>query len=276
MQTAQHALHARVEDRHWWFTGRRRILRLLVDRMAPAGEGVTIVDVGCGTGANLAALAPGRHARGLDASADAVRLARERFPGLELACADDPLERRDWLAEADVVLLTDVIEHVEDDFLLLSRVLSAMRPGAQLLLTVPADMRLWGPHDEAFGHWRRYDVARLRATWEGLAVRERMLSAFNARLVPLIGLSRALSRRLGRAPGLAGTDFRMPPAPLNRLLAGVFAGECARLLAALEGGPGYRAGASLLAVLQRGEGRLEPRERPADLDPGRRPTPTGT
>ena len=267
MQRAQYALHARVEDRHWWFTGRRRIARALVERLAPPGAGQAVLDIGCGTGANLAALADGWRCRGIDASEEAVRLARQRFPALEFACEADPLAREDWIAEADVVLLMDVLEHVADDFLLLSRVLSALRAGAHALITVPADPRLWSRHDESFGHFRRYQIERLRATWSGLAVSERMLCGFNSRLLPLIRAVRCVNRRLGRTAGHAGTDFHLPPAALNRLLEGLLAGEARTLLGALEGREGYRAGASLIAVLRREVGPIVPRTRPAELAP---------
>ncbi|MGC4001909.1 MAG: hypothetical protein QM811_01660 [Pirellulales bacterium] len=69
----------------------------------------------------------------------------------------------DDLRNADLVMLNDVLEHVRDDFLLLSRVMAELRPGAICLLTVPADMALWSPHDVAFGHYRRYDRAGSRA-----------------------------------------------------------------------------------------------------------------
>ena len=270
MQEAQYALHARVEARHWWFAARRRIVRALLERVAPPGRGLAVVDIGCGTGGNLAGLADGWRCRGLDASQDALRLARELHPGLELARADDPLARAEWLREADVVLLMDVLEHVEDDFLLLSRVLAALRPGAHALITVPADPRLWSPHDESFGHWRRYERERLRATWSGLAVSERLLSAYNARLFPLIRGVRALTHRRRRAAGHSGTDFHLPPAPVNRALEELFAGESRRLLAALEGGDGYRAGVSLIALLRREQGGIEPRSKPAGLPADRR------
>ena len=267
MQQAQYALHARVEDRHWWFTGRRRIARALVERLCPPGAGHSVLDIGCGTGANLAALADGWRCRGIDASEQAVGLARQRFPALEFACEVDPLARADWIGAADVVLLMDVLEHVEDDFLLLSRVLSALRADAQVLITVPADPRLWSRHDESFGHFRRYETERLRATWSGLAVSERLLCAFNARLLPLIRAVRGVNRRLGRTAGRAGTDFHLPLAPLNRWLERLFAGEARTLLGALEGREGYRAGASLIALLRRESGPIAPRTRPEGLAP---------
>jgi SAM-dependent methyltransferase len=267
VEAIHYELHADIEDRHWWFAGRRRITRAVVERLAPAGANRCVVDVGCGTGANLAALADGWRCRGLDASEDAVRLAHERFPALEVVRAEDPLERVDWLREADVVLLMDVIEHVEDDFELLSRVLGPLRAGAHVLITVPAEPALWSPHDVSFGHWRRYEAERLRLTWRGLPVTERLFSGMNARLLPVIRTVRGVRRRLGRAAGAANTDFRLPLAPINRALTALFAGEAHRILDALDGRLGYSAGASWVAVLRRESGDILPRSKPSGLPP---------
>ena len=266
MQAEQYELHAAVEARHWWFTARRRIVVELVRHVVPRGG--RVLDVGCGTGANVAALAQAYECRGLDASARAIELARARFPAVAYDRVDDPAEAARRAADVDGLLLMDVLEHVEDDFLLLSSLLGALRPGAHAVLTVPADPDLWSAHDEAFGHFRRYDARRLRRLWEGLPVRERLCSPYNARLDPLVRLARAANRRLGRTSGASGTDFRVPPAPLNRLLEALFAGEAAALLGSVDRGrPAYRRGVSLVALLRREEGTLAPRTRPADLAP---------
>jgi hypothetical protein len=123
-------------------------------------------------------------------------------------------------------------------------------------LTVPADPSLWSEHDESFGHHRRYERSRLEQTWAGLPARPRLVSYFNARLLPLIRWIRARNRRRGHAAGQVGTDFWLPIAPVNRTLELLFAGESRRLLAVLEGRrlSGYSAGASLIAVLRRERG----------------------
>ncbi|MEN8374352.1 MAG: methyltransferase domain-containing protein [Gemmatimonadota bacterium] len=268
-------LHARIEGRHWWFAGRRRVLRALGDAVLPDGGGV-VVDIGCGTGANIAAFAAANDAVGVDPSADGVRLARERFPTARFVEGTVPGAGDDEVRRADLVLLTDVIEHVRDDFLLTSSVLALMAPGSHLLLTVPAHPDLWSVHDVTFGHYRRYTADRLRLVWRDLHVTERLLSPYNSRLFPLIRLVRRAGARLGRTTGREGTDLRMPPAPANAALASIFGGEARALLAALrEGGPAYRDGLSLIALLRREDGPLEARRRGPDV-PGdaHNPNPT--
>jgi SAM-dependent methyltransferase len=152
----------------------------------------------------------------------------------------------------DVVLLNDVIEHVPDDRAMLSEVVGAMRPGATLVITVPADMRLWSPHDERMGHYRRYDEAMLARAVESMALERVIVSHFMSRLYPIVRAVRAISRARGRAAGVSGIDLSYPPRPANALLRGIFAGELDRLLGVLHGrSRPYRYGVSLLGAYRR-------------------------
>lgn len=262
-------LHAELEERHWWFVARRRIMRDLVRHLATPRSGATVVDVGCGTGGNLGALAAEYRCVGVDTSEDAVALARFRFPGVRFVLGTAPDAVEEDVRRARVLLLMDVMEHVRDDFALLADLLRAMSPGAHLLLTVPADARLWSEHDVSFGHYRRYDERRLALTWEGLPVTARLVSHFNARLHPLVRAVRGASRARGRASGRAGTDLAVPPRPLNAALERIFAGESKTLVDVLEGRRehGYHHGVSLVAVLRREPGEVPARVRPVEAGP---------
>jgi SAM-dependent methyltransferase len=269
MDASQLALHAEMEERHWWFLGRRRILRALLARLLPPGEERLVVDVGCGTGGNAGALADEYRVVGIDTAETAIQLARTKFVGPRFWCgrlADLPPNVD---AGAEAYLLTDVLEHVADDFLLLSTLLARCPEGAYVLITVPAHEYLWSGHDEALGHYRRYDVARLEATWQGLPVSVRLLSYFNARLYPVVRVTRWLSRLSRRSYGAMGTDLRVPPGPVNRLLAVYFGGESRTLVGALEGWRGrpYRTGSSLVAVLRVEREGTVPRTKPAGTAP---------
>jgi SAM-dependent methyltransferase len=271
MNDAQYDLHAEIEDRHWWFAGRRAIVRRLLERVVPPGPDALVIDVGCGTGANIAALASSYRCLGLDESPQAIEHARARFAGVEYLCEAGVGAQAERFAAASAVMVMDVLEHVEDDFSLVSQVLALLRPGAHLLITVPADPSLWTQHDESFGHWRRYDVERLRATWRGLAAEERVLSYFNARLFPVVKVVRTLAQLRRRAAGAAGTDFIMPPAPINRALERLFAGEASPLERDLDRGrQTYGHGSSLIAILRRTAGTVEVRQKPPGLAPDRR------
>jgi SAM-dependent methyltransferase len=254
MQSAQFQLHAEIEQRHWWFVGRRAIMRRLVRRVVPPSPESTVVDVGCGTGANLASLAEDYDCVGIDTSEEAVRAARRRFPQVKFLVGRAPVGLGPVAERARLFLLMDVLEHVEDDFGMFSELALAASPGSFFLVTVPADPRLWSRHDESFGHFRRYERPRLEQLWRDLPIEPLLVSYYSARMYPLVRAFRGVGRLRGKASGRVGTDFWMPPAPVNRVLTAAFAGEGRKLEAALDGRRrGYRAGSSLIAVLRRTE-----------------------
>src|SRR3989338_952028 len=252
MKEAQFALHEEFEERHWWFLGRRRILRQIVRAYAAPSPDTVIIDVGCGTGGNIGSLADEYATVGIAPSSQAIASAKKRFPRTEFICGIAPQDLAERMKTAKLLLLTDVLEHVEDDRALLNQLIAALSPGVGILLTVPADMSLWSQHDESFGHFRRYDHASLSLLWKGLPVSVRLVSAFNTRLYPVIKSARFFSRIKGSALGSCGTDFRMPLRPVNMTLERIFAGEGHRLTALLRGESHrpLRYGASLIALLE--------------------------
>jgi len=228
-------------------------LRALVEQLVPPGNAHVVIDVGCGTGGNLAILAEDYECFGIDTSTEAIDLAQRRFGGVQFFCGHAPEDLGVLMQKADVVLLMDVLEHVRDDAGLLERLVESLSPGAKLLLTVPADASLWSKHDHSFGHYRRYDEQQLCQLWDDLPVRTRMISHFNSRLYPLVRLARSWTRHREAPFGEAGTDFQQPAAPLNRWLTRLFAAEARRLVDALQDRRvgGYGRGVSLIAILER-------------------------
>lgn len=269
-------LHADLEEAHWWFLGRRDIMHRLVRWALPATDETLILDVGCGTGANIGSLSTDYKCVGVDPSAEGIRLATQRFAGVTFVRGHAPDDVAQHAEAADLFMLMDVLEHVPDDFRLLSSLLAVAKPGALVLITVPAHPYLWSEHDVRLHHYRRYEPPRLRRVWEGLPVEELLLSYFNTRLYPIARVVRAVSQLRGRSAGLRQTDLTMPPAPLNRFLRRTFAGEAARLLAVANGGARrpYPTGLSLMALLRRGEGPVEPRSRPAAVPADRHGPPS--
>ncbi len=259
------AHNATIEDRHWWFAARRHILRALVNEIA-AGRRLAVVDVGCSTGGNAGSLADAHDVTGFDASETAVRLAGERFPQARFRRADELGPVVDAARTADLVLLMDVIEHVEDDFHFLSTIVSALRPGAHVVVTVPAHPELWSAHDVASQHWRRYTRERLERTWRDLPLESRVVSYCNALLAPLVRGARRL-RGTEKPTHGTGADLAVPAAPINALLRWTFEREAGPLVRALrEHSPSpYRDGISLLAVLRRTPGASTVQTKPSDV-----------
>jgi SAM-dependent methyltransferase len=249
-QTLQ--LHFEIEEKHWWFRARRRIVLELVKGLVAPSRDALALEVGCGTGGNLVEFAKHYRVAGCDTSAEAIGYARRKLPGVELAVGSAPADVREWTRSAKVVLLLDVLEHVEDDRALLRDLLGGMSKGAFLVITVPAQRKLWSPHDEAFGHLRRYELPEFRELIAGQGGACRLTSYFCSRLYPLIRASRWATRSRGRALGREGTDFWMPGPVLNGWLNRIFAGELGPLEKAMRRGrTAYSAGSSLIGIVER-------------------------
>lgn len=156
----------RVEQSHWWYMGRRRILASFVEDICRrvTDRRPRILDVGCGTGANLIMLSNYGDAEGVDVSEDALAFCRER--GLEKVRlgAGEELPYDD--GTFDLVTALDVVEHMDDDLAGLSEMRRVLRPGGRVLLFVPTFMFLWGLQDEVSNHRRRYRLPQLRRVLE--------------------------------------------------------------------------------------------------------------
>ena len=156
----------RIEQTHWWHIGRRKILEGFV---ADICRRVTdrrprILDVGCGTGANLIMLARYGNAAGVDVSEDALAFCRERgLDQVRLGAGEElPYEEGTF----DLVTAFDVVEHMDDDLAGLSEMHRVLRPGGRVLLFVPTFMFLWGLQDDVSNHRRRYRLSQLRRVLE--------------------------------------------------------------------------------------------------------------
>ena len=158
MQMIKFHIHARVEDLHGWFVGRRRIMQELVRQVLPANGPSMVVDLGRGTGADLPAPAGAYDCLGIDSSAEAIELARRRFPGRRFLCGQGPADLAIVMRNARLALVMYVLEHVPNDCGFLSGLLAASAPRTDFLVTVPANPSFWSAHDESNGHYRRYDI----------------------------------------------------------------------------------------------------------------------
>ena len=209
-----------LQDGHWWFEGRRRILRTLIvalDLPKPA----QVLEVGCGPGGNLemlkrygevTALEPDDASRAYAAERMGVRVEGGLLPdGLPFAPAS-----------FDLVCAFDVIEHVDEDAASVAALARLLKPGGYLATTVPGQPWMWSRHDELHHHKRRYRLSPYRAMFEAAGLTVLTASYFNTVLYAPIAAVRALKRVTGST---AADDDAMPPAPLNRLLTGLFAAE---------------------------------------------------
>jgi SAM-dependent methyltransferase len=243
---------AQVEDRHFWFRARNRlissIVRQLTSRLKP---GYLVLEVGCGTGNVLRALrqaCPDGKVVGLELWFDGLRFAQQRSPG--------PLVQGDvrncpFGRPFDLIGMFDVLEHIPQELETLTALREALAPEGILMLTVPAHQYLWSYFDEAAHHCRRYSSRDIRARLTEAGFEVEFLSPFMTCIFPIVWLVRKMSARPGRhgfddARALASKEFRVIPL-LNGLLTGLLNLEAAWL------SHGHRLpiGTSLIVVARR-------------------------
>ena len=232
---------AQLDSRHWWFTARRRILDGVIERVVKPPKDARILELGAGTGHNLAMLSRFGSVEASELDPVARELASERLgrPVVEAALPDLSMFPE---ASYDLIALLDVLEHVPDDKGSLEAIRELLKPGAALLLTVPINPWMWTAHDVAHHHHRRYRKREIRALAEQAGYRIDLLSPFNSLLFPPI----AAVRLAGRLTGKDDSDDAMPSAPVNKILDTVFGLE-----RSLIGRVPMPFGVSLVAVLRR-------------------------
>jgi SAM-dependent methyltransferase len=213
MNPAEYERMFHNEDHYWWFVSRRELVVEMVQRLT-LPHAPQLVDIGCGTGATSAALQRIGTVTSVDMSPLALACCRRR--GLErlmqgvaesLPLADD---------SADVIVATDILEHLDDDLAALHEFYRVLRPGGHAVITVPAYQMLWSEHDEALMHRQRYVAGQLRRRVIAAGFETVKLSYALAFLLPL-ALTRLLKRR--PPPGKVAEAQLLPvPAPLNAAL----------------------------------------------------------
>jgi SAM-dependent methyltransferase len=169
MESQEYARMHALETEYWWFAGRRAIVATLLREVPPRGakNGLQLLDIGCGTGANLPmlreAVGGAGHVTAMDFSPLALEFARTHpeSSGVTLLQGDAlhlPFESESF----HVLTMLDVLEHLSDDRRALGEVRRVLKPGGALVFSVPAYQHLWSAHDEALHHFRRYEFRDLR------------------------------------------------------------------------------------------------------------------
>lgn len=193
------AEHART---HWWYRARRALVGEVLARVAlsPSGDRMRrLIDVGCGTGDNMAALgdAAGCVVLGTDLSTYALRRSPRTPTGdsvVSVALGDAlPFAS----ASAEVIACMDVIEHIDDDASVLREFRRVLRPGGVVVLTTSAYMWMWSAHDVWAAHRRRYTARQLAEVTRGAGFEIEQTSYYNSfLLLPAWLLRRTALRRL--------------------------------------------------------------------------------
>jgi len=229
---------AELDELHWWYRARRRVLQALIERVVTPPPEARILEVGCGTGHNLPMLARFGKVDAIEVDAEARAFAEKRT-GRAISSAPLPTLHGIARGHYDLVAALDVVEHIDDDRAAIAALAACLKPGGKLLLTVPAHQWMWSAHDVLNHHKRRYLKRGLARLIESSPLKLQAIGYFNSFLFPLAVGARLASKLTGRG----GDDDSLPPRPVNYLFERVFAAE-RRLIGTVPLPPGL----SLFAV----------------------------
>jgi SAM-dependent methyltransferase len=236
-----------LEQNYFWFRGRTRLILWAFERYASRSR--SFLEIGCGTGSVLAAIARGHPTVavwGSEAYLEGLQFARTRVDSARLMQMDARCVP--FVDEFDAIGLFDVIEHVEEDQAVLLQASRALKPGGILLITVPQHRFLWSPADEHAGHARRYARSELVRKVEQAQLRVLRCTSFVSVLFPLLLISRI--RRRGREYD-PRAEYRVPRF-INKLLEVALNAE----RVAIRLGAALPFGGSLLLVAERAGGSM--------------------
>ncbi|WP_217362459.1 class I SAM-dependent methyltransferase [Ruegeria arenilitoris] len=211
---------SRNEDVHWWFAGRRDVIRATIDRLISLPENARILEAGCGTGGNLEMLMGLGELDAFEYDAEARAIAAEKSC-LEIAYGALPNDIPNQDKKYDLIALFDVLEHIEDDRATLEGLSGYLAGDARLFVTVPALPWMWSSHDEMHHHFRRYTKNSLKEVSERAGLEVEYSFYFNSLLFPIaVGL-----RRFKALFHKETADDAMPSDWVNKILYRVFSTE---------------------------------------------------
>ncbi|ADQ06134.1 Methyltransferase type 12 [Caldicellulosiruptor hydrothermalis 108] len=206
-------------NRHWWFLGKYKIVHKLIERYVRTPYVPRVLDIGCG---------PAYFSRfyqytGIDPNTniDSHNIIRARIEDVKLT------------GKYDVILALDVLEHLEDDRIILRYLNENLKDNGIAIITAPAHPWLFSEHDRVCGHYRRYTRKQLKELFRDFDCK---LYYFNSLLFPVELVFRLLTG--------GKNNLKLLPGWLNALLLFVFSVEYYLL-------PVLPAGMSLLAIVRR-------------------------
>lgn len=208
-----------LEDKHWWFRARRKIIRKILSSNLPSGNDLDILEIGCGSGGNLEMLSQFGKIHAIETDDFMIEAANKRgfCQVLKGSLPNDiPFD-----SKFDVICIFDVLEHVENDIAAIRKIWELLKPGGRVFITLPAFMFLWSQHDEFNQHKRRYNLPDIMGKLSKNGFRIIFSSYFNTFLFPLILLLRIVGRLFKKKED----DLSMPSQNVNSILYSIMGAE---------------------------------------------------
>jgi SAM-dependent methyltransferase len=226
MRPEEYANLERVEREHWYYVGKRSIVKHWLNISGATHPGSKLLDCGAGTGAFAAEMQDAMQVTTMDDHQESLDILRQRLPMgavVEGNCTNIPLPSDAF----DAVTALDVLEHIPDDIQAAKELTRILAPNGTLVVTVPAMMCLWSDWDVSLHHQRRYSKRTLLGLFESLPVTVKHCSYINVPVAPLVWAARK-ARKFGIGTSSRAED-QIPPKLLNAALLSTFVGlGCSR------------------------------------------------
>ncbi len=191
-----------IEDNHWWFCGKRDLVKKHI-----GNKSGLLLDIGCGTGANLKAFSQSANSVGVEFSKDALKLCRNRVDNHLVRCSAEKLPFKNSIFNSITIL--DVLEHLDKDVDSMKEIRRVLKISGKAIISVPAHMFLWDEHDVLLHHKRRYSMKELECKLKKTGFYIKKISYWNFLLFPLVAVYKFLNN---------GTDTKKTNMYLNALL----------------------------------------------------------
>lgn len=238
-----------IEEGHFWFEPRNRLITYFAQRFFPAAR--SYLEVGCGTGfvlRKMAALRDWRRLVGSELHPSGLRIAQQRVTKggewLQMDARSIPMRE-----EFELLGCYDVLEHIAEDDAVLREAYAALRPGGGIILTVPQHPALWSAMDERAYHVRRYKRGELEKKLAAQGFSVLLSTSYTCILLPLMIASRMIQKIRTHDTGAtrAIEVEARPPVAVNAILRSMLDLEVRLTMAGLR----WPAGGSRVVVARR-------------------------
>jgi SAM-dependent methyltransferase len=198
-------------EKHWWWRARTRLITDVLRRLEPERGWKNILDIGCGDGLFFPELSKFGEVAGVEPSAELVDPQNPYRSRIQVCPFDENFRPG---RQYSLILMLDVLEHLEDAAGALRHALELLESGGTFVCTVPAFMALWTNHDVMNHHFIRYTKASFQrvAMDAGLRIQEEhYLYHWTCPVKLAIGL-------IERVLNLKPEPAKVPVRPLNEMM----------------------------------------------------------
>lgn len=239
---------AQLEEGNFWFQARNALILWMLQKYCRNFH--RYLEVGCGTGYVLTGVAqqfPGVTLTGSEIFTTGLHFAAQRVTSAHFMQMD--ARRIPFIEEFDVVGIFDVLEHIQEDMIVLAELNKVLKPRGYLLLTVPQHTWLWSPADEYARHERRYSAKDIHQKLKASGFIIKRSTSFVSLLLPLMLASRWRANK-NRARFDPENEFRLLPV-INEMLYRIMSVERCLIQAGLD----FSVGGSRLILAQKWEAK---------------------